>query len=557
MKRVVLSLVCVMTLMLIVSCKNERDNKLIEEADTQTKESVITLDASLDDKEMSYTVDESDDMTKSNTDLQQGGAVMEYKTFQLTKAYRTGNYTNPIFTQHFGADPYAMEYDGRVYLYMTADSFEYEADGSVKENSYSKIKTLYVVSTDDMINFTDHGEVKVAGKDGAATWAHNSWAPAACHKTINGEEKFFLYFADNGGGIGVLEADSPVGPFKDPLGHALISRDVPNCADVLWLFDPAVLVDDDGCGYLYFGGGVPEGKVADPGTGRAVKLGEDMISLDGDPVRLDIPYLFEDSGIHKFGNKYYYTYCSNWQVDAEGTAKYGFTNAEICMMESDSPLGPFEFKEVILANPGRKFGLYGNNHHCVFSFLGEWYIAYHARTLEKKMGIEHGYRSTHIDCVHIAEDGSIGRIEQTDNGRTQLKNVDPYSENTAVNASLMVGTVASPLDKISKHYGSGDMFLDEIDTGDYIKISGVDFGSNAPAKIIIEAANTKEDTEIYFAVDLPKNTPFVGIRTGASGKEEFSTYTADISTEVTGVHDLYIVCANGEGVQMKSWKLVK
>ena len=48
-----------------------------------------------------------------------------------------------------------------------------------------------------------------------------SWAPAAAHKTINGKDKFFLYFANGGGGIGVLTADSPIGPWTDPLGKAL------------------------------------------------------------------------------------------------------------------------------------------------------------------------------------------------------------------------------------------------------------------------------------------------------------------------------------------------
>ena len=34
-------------------------------------------------------------------------------------------------------------------------------------------------------------------------------APAVAHKTINGKEKFFLYFANGGSGIGVLTSDSP------------------------------------------------------------------------------------------------------------------------------------------------------------------------------------------------------------------------------------------------------------------------------------------------------------------------------------------------------------
>ena len=63
---------------------------------------------------------------------------------------------------------------------------------------------------------------------------------------------------------------------------------------------------------------MPEDKVSAPGTARVVELGEDMISLKGDPKPIDVPYLFEDSGIHKYNDKYYYTYCTNWQVDAEG-----------------------------------------------------------------------------------------------------------------------------------------------------------------------------------------------------------------------------------------------
>lgn len=322
-----------------------------------------------------------------------------------SKSYKGIADTNPIMTQRFGADPYAMVYGDRVYFYMTADAPEYDAAGEIQENTYGKIQSLNVVSTDDMVNFTDHGSIQAAGRSGAAKWADNSWAPAAAWKNIDGKDTFFLYFADNGGGIGVLTSDSPTGPFTDPLGEALVSRGTPNCADVLWLFDPAVLVDDDGRAYLYFGGGVPDGKTADPGTARVVELGEDMISLKGDPVRIDVPYLFEDSGIHKAGNQYYYTYCSNWQVDEAGTAKYGFHSAEIVSLVSDSPMGPFTFKERILENPGKYCGLYGNNHHCVFSFQDRWYITYHTRALEKAMGIGHGYRCTQIDEFTMAEDG--------------------------------------------------------------------------------------------------------------------------------------------------------
>ena len=479
-----------------------------------------------------------------------------FSSMSKTKCYKGINDTNPIMTQRFGADPYAMVYDGRVYFYMTADVFEYDAKGEIKENSYSQIRSINVVSTDDMVNFTDHGSILVAGKNGAAKWAGNSWAPAAAWKNIDGKDKFFLYFANSGGGIGVLTADSPVGPWTDPIGKELISRNTPNCANVLWLFDPAVLVDDDGRAYIYFGGGVPEGKVPAPGTGRVMELGEDMISVKGEAVTIDIPYLFEDSGIHKFGNKYYYTYCTNWQVDQAGTDKFGFHNAEIAMLESDSPMGPFVYKETILENPGKYIGMYSNNHHCVFNFQGRWYMTYHSKIVEKNMGMEKGYRSTNINEFTIAEDGTIGKISQSLSGREQLKNVDAYAENSAVMIAVQGGldTVEAP------ELGAGAMLLSGIDSGDYMKVQGVDFGEEGPEFLEVAAKiNTKSDG--LCAIQIRVDTMFgdvIGVLPISDDNDEttaegFTRCRAALEEEVTGVHDLFFVFA-GEGYELKSWR---
>ena len=98
---------------------------------------------------------------------------------------------NPIIAQRFMADPYAMEYNGRVYVYGSNDSegFYKNENGEYYRNSYSNIKSINCVSSDDMVNWTDHGLIQVAtdehsGREGIAKWAGNSWAPAACHKKI-------------------------------------------------------------------------------------------------------------------------------------------------------------------------------------------------------------------------------------------------------------------------------------------------------------------------------------------------------------------------------------
>lgn len=81
---------------------------------------------------------------------------------------KIGN-ANPVMTQRFGADPYAMVYEDRVYLYMTGDDFIYDETGEIKENNYSNIYTINVISSSDLVNWTDHGSVYAASEKGAAS----------------------------------------------------------------------------------------------------------------------------------------------------------------------------------------------------------------------------------------------------------------------------------------------------------------------------------------------------------------------------------------------------
>ena len=524
----------------------------------QNEDAVLDQSGEAEDRQPeNQTTAVSDELQEEGTDMD---IKMDIKELTITKGYKGINDTNPLMTQRFGADPYAMVYKDRVYIYMTADAFEYDSVKSVKENTYSKIHQINVISTDDMVNFTDHGSVNAASGEGVAKWARNSWAPAAAWKEIDGKDQFFLYFADAGGGIGVLQADSPTGPFRDPLGKGLITRETPNCADVLWLFDPAVLMDDDGRAYLYFGGGVPEGKVAAPGTGRVVELGADMISIVGEPQTIDVPYLFEDSGIHKAGSKYYYTYCTNWQVDEAGTEQYGFHSGEIACLVSDTPMGPFVYQETILRNPGSVFGLSGNNHHCVFNFQDQWYIAYHTRVLEKAMGVEKGYRCTHIDAFEMQADGTIGEIRQTLSGRKQIRYVDAYQRNPAACFAVMAGVDTAAEDRTDENAGGIDMVLTDIGSGDFIKVAGVDFAEGSPklfAAALRCAENRTAEGAIQVRIDGLDGAVLAELRIGElTDEQEFAECETQLLTSAEGVHDLYLIF-DGEGFEVKSWWFAK
>ena len=210
-----------------------------------------------------------------------------------------------------------------------------------------------------------------------------------------------------------------------------MTHSTPGIAGVVWLFDPAVLVDDDGKAYLYIGGGIPGGNnptqehYANPGTARVIQLGDDMISTVGSAVTIDAPYMFESSGIHKYNGTYYYSYCTNFGPRPAGSGAP--PAGEIGYMISGSPMGPFKYVDNILKNPHHYFGVGGNNHHAIFEFEGEWYIIYHAQTVSKALhGEGYGYRSPHLNKVEYYDNDLIKPVQADRYGVSQVKPLDPY-----------------------------------------------------------------------------------------------------------------------------------
>lgn len=455
-------------------------------------------------------------------------------------------YSNPLVTTDFGADPYAIVYDGRVYVYMTSDDYEYDADGKVKDNSFGYIKTLRIISSDDMVNWTDHGEIKVAGEEGAAKWASHSWAPAIAYKQIDGKDKFFLYFANDASGIGVLEADTPLGPWKDPIGKALLTGKTPGCEGVVWCFDPAVLVDDDGSAYIYFGGGVPDGKQNNPKTARVAKLGDDMISIDGAAKEIDAPCMFEDSGIFKYGDKYYYSYCSNFiSPHKDGYPGYG----TICYMVSDDPMGPFTYAGEVFENPQVWFGVGGNNHHATFVFEGKSYFIYHAQTLSKAQEeaqklasgtLTKGYRSTHIDPIELNSDGTIRPISGTYAGISQLKTINPYerieAETVAWNAGIKIADCAEE----GKLFKDFNRQITDLQDGDWTSIAQAAFGDRGATEFTVKAAS-KSGGQIEIRMDSPEGALVGTVNVEATGSEDtFKEFSCKLD-RITDTHNVFLV----------------
>ncbi len=461
---------------------------------------------------------------------------------------------NPLMTQRFSADPCAVSFRGRVYVYTTHDVLEKQEGGTLADNSYRTIVQLNCLSSADLVNWTDHGVIRVAGPDGLCSWAGNSWAPAIARKKVGGAERFFLYFANSANGIGVLSAPSPLGPWKDPIGRPLVDKSTKNCADVVWLFDPAVLVDRDGKGYLYFGGGVPSGQDAHPLTARAVQLGADMTSLAGAPRTIDAPYFFEDSGINEVGGVYFYSYCANWGPRGGDEAESAPNKAAIAFMTSTSPLGPWTYGGEYFMNPGLFFGVYGNNHHALVQHEGAWFLFYHSELLNRTMELPvKGYRAVHVDKVDPPSGYSLGVALGTREGPSRLRNLDPFAWTEAETMVRMAGIETEPCAEKSPEFGAANLAVAGIDPGDWTCVSGADFGAKGASSFTIMASGGAQGGAIELRLDAPDGKTIGRIGVGPSNG--FSALSTKIDS-VSGVHDLYLVFA-GSGFRVDRWKFNK
>lgn len=477
------------------------------------------------------------------------------KDLTLTTSFRNRNKGNSetvnslLVAQRFIADPTTVEYEGRLYVYGTTDEIEFDGSANVIANAYNT-HTLSCISTEDMVNWKDEGKIDVKE---LTTYASKSWAPTILSKEIGGKTKFFLYYTTGGDGIAVLEADSPTGPWKDPIGKRLIDRDTPTCSgeEVPWLFDPGVFVDDDGTGYIYFGGN-GGGSQKESSAGRVCKLGEDMVSLAEEPHVLSPYYYFEDNEINKFGDTYYYSYCTNWSGDLSN-GKDEFTGqACIAYYTADNPyMENAVYHGTVFPNPGNLYGHIYNNHHHMFMFKGESYIAYHTTYLEQALyGTKMGYRNLHIDKLDIAGDGKV-YANPTVAGVGGEGNLDAFAKNAANIMSDNGGVTTAYSDSAKS------MVLSEIHTGDWSKVSGVHFGTGA-SRIEIEAASETDKGSIEVYIDgkpgegSSKKIAEVPLKKTA-GADAYENIQAELSEKITGSHDVYFVY-RGSGYHISAWK---
>lgn len=407
----------------------------------------------------------------------------------------------PIVSYRYLADPGSLVLNGRVYLYCSND------DENPVEGGY-EMASFVCISSSDMKNWTDHGVVFSVPRD--AAWAEKSWAPSVVER----DGKFFLYFGNGGNNIGVAVADSPIGPFKDPLNDKLVSSSTPGVmpAEHMWLFDPMTFVDDDGQAYMYFGGNGEN-------NARIIKLNDDMISVDGEAFSFRVPYFFEASWVHKHDGKYYFSYSTN-----------PGNGMRIDYMISDKPDSGFTYGGVMSPQPPENDN---NNHQSVFEFEGKTYQAYHNRIIAREAGIPPTYkRNLCIDRIFYNEDGTIKKMVNTIDGLTQLSYVNPFERVEAETTNAQYGIE-------TKKCSSSGMCVTDIDNGDWIKVKGVDFGQKGVKKFCAAIAGNEPSSIIEIRLD-DKEGKLIGTLLLSHTNETYKKQMGKVES-VTGVHDVYFV----------------
>ncbi|MGT2667104.1 family 43 glycosylhydrolase [Streptococcus rifensis] len=308
--------------------------------------------------------------------------------------------TNPFLPlDEYVPDGEPKLFGERVYIYGSHD----RANGS----SYCELDYVsWSAPKDDLTNWQYEGVSYRRVQDPENTSGDR---PLFAPDVAQGPDgRYYLYYALVGlTHISVAVSEFPQGPF-DYYGKVTYSDgSLPKQG---LAFDPAILVDGSEI-YLYYGftpltpfKGFSD-KVINEGA-YALELEQDMLTIKTGKVTLIAPGaqystetsfekhpFFEASSIRKIEDWYYFVYSS-------------IHGHELCYATSRHPLGPFEYKGVIISNTDIGYqgnlkmkNVQGNNHGGILTVANENYIFYHRHT--------HG---THYSRQACAEKIKIDKI---------------------------------------------------------------------------------------------------------------------------------------------------
>ncbi len=286
--------------------------------------------------------------------------------------------------------------DGRIYLYGSFD---------ISGETFYCSPKFHVFSSGDLVNWTDHGQ-SFSVKEGHSRETKRLFAPDC----IEHGGRFYQFYCGDDWSEGVAVSGYPSGPFSEASPLAGADKDG---------IDPAVLKDDDGRFYYFWGQFVL----------RGAQLREDLRSLVPDTLKASILNksdhgFHEGASIRKRAGRYYMVYTD---ISISGRA------SALSYAISEHPLGPYEKKGAIIDNTGCDPATW-NNHGSIEEFCGQWYIFYHRSYHNNRHN-----RRVCVEPIFFDESGLIAPVEMTTQGASGP--LDPEKELEAFRACRLTGNL--------------------------------------------------------------------------------------------------------------------
>ncbi len=274
------------------------------------------------------------------------------------------------------ADPEAHVWkDGKLYLYGSRD----------ESDDYWCSYSHHVLSTSDLKKWTvtENAFASKGPYDQVSYHDNLLFAPDCAYK----DGTYYLYYCSPGKKLteGVATSSSPFGPFVN-------GKQIKGANQI----DPAVLIDDDGQGYYYWGQGKP----------KVAKLKPNLIEIDSttttEPLDAKGNIAFhEGSSIRKIGKLYYFVFADDSRNNKPTCLGYAI---------GKSPMGPFEYKGVLIDNVACDPASW-NNHGSIEKFKDQWYVFYHRSTHNSQK-----FRKACLEPIFINKDGTIDEVEMSSQG---------------------------------------------------------------------------------------------------------------------------------------------
>lgn len=358
---------------------------------------------------------------------------------------------NPIIPNKGANDPHIHIIDGKAYLSASHD----KAVGS-KEFA---MNDWWLWSSDDLVNwkleYTLKPEETYIGKAFDQCWATDF---------VKRNGKYYWYFSEGNQQTGVMVADSPSGPWKDPLGKPLLSAEMTPSNE----YDMGIVQDEAGEYYIVFG--VWDYYIA--------KLNNDMISLAEKPRKITInnprgPYNLDGKNkekptddkpfIHFNNGKFYLSWGCFYAMANTVYGPYNYTGS-IIEQESfapgyDAPTWPSGFKQ------GR--------HGSFFKWHNQWYFAY----CDISQTGNRYFRDTFISYLHYKQNGEMALI------RVDGVGVGEYNANITIEAEDYFKAVGI----VKKEKQSGGFVIDQIDNKAFVvypNIKGLNGKTNIEFRLL-------------------------------------------------------------------------